>query len=337
MKWRGVSDRLVFPEGEQRVFMLMAKTHLKMEWSQIADAIDVNARSVRDWARERFNISQSAALRLSEISGVKIPVNTKVKVWNDHLRLIGKKGNESILKQYGGDARSLVDEEYRKEKWKEWWNKKGKYVSSIKNQPLDFHAPKLSSELAEFVGIMLGDGGVSKYQLTVTLHRHDDREYGEFVNALIKNLFHVDTSIVRNKHALADSIVVSRVKMVEYAVNQLGLSIGNKVRQQVDIPDWIKKESSYSIACIRGLFDTDGSVFTHRYKVKGKEYRYKKLSFTNFSSPLLLSFYDVLTSVGIHCRLASDHDIRIDSQKDVARYFKIIGSHNPKHLKRYQA
>jgi len=37
--------------------------------------------------------------------------------------------------------------------------------------------------------------------------------------------------------------------------------------------------------------DTDGCVFTHRYKSKGKWYSYKKLYFTSLSKPLLNSFF----------------------------------------------
>ena len=83
--------------------------------------------------------------------------------------------------------------------------------------------------------------------------------------------------------------------------------------------------------------DTDGCVVIHRYKSKGKIYCYKKLSFTSRSLPLLNSVKNILTELKIKNRITKDnYEIRIDAKKDVKRYFDIIGSHNPKHIMRYE-
>ena len=50
-----------------------------------------------------------------------------------------------------------------------------------------FLLPKKLADLSAFlrtlvfIGIVLGDGGVSDYQVTVTLHAVDDKEYGNYV------------------------------------------------------------------------------------------------------------------------------------------------------------
>jgi len=128
--------------------------------------------------------------------------------------------------------------------------------------------------------------------------------------------------------------MISSIDLVDYLI-KMGLKSGNKMKLQVDIPGWIKNNKLYSIACARGLMDTDGCVFTHSYKVNGKNYFYKKLSFTSYSRPMLKSFNDILKSVGMRTRLFHDRDVRIDSIEDVKKYFALIGSHNLKHLKRY--
>lgn len=137
-------------------------------------------------------------------------------------------------------------------------------------------------------------------------------------------------------HSPKDStfdIVVSRVELVRY-LHSLGLPIGNKVKQQFDIPEWIKRNQRFAVACVRGLVDTDGSVFMHNYISKGRQYHYKKLSFTSRSLPLQMSVAKILTDLGMRARV-SGYDVRLDSIADVQKYFSIIGSHNPKHLKRY--
>jgi len=86
---------------------------------------------------------------------------------------------------------------------------------------------------------------------------------------------------------------------------------------------------------MRGLTDTDGCIFTHRYKVNGKFYTYKKLVFTSYSKPLRQSVFNILRGVSLNPRLAQDRDVRLDSIKDMQRYFQLISSHNPKHLNKY--
>lgn len=91
------------------------------------------------------------------------------------------------------------------------------------------------------------------------------------------------------------------------------------------------------IACIRGLVDTDGSVFTHRYRVNGKMYFYKKMCFSSSSPPLIATVHNFLTAEGFYARITRDGKcIRIESVAGAKRYMDIIGPHNEKHLKRYQ-
>lgn len=146
-------------------------------------------------------------------------------------------------------------------------------------EPKNIHKPCRNAKLAEFIGIMMGDGGISKYQIIITFHHIDDLEY--------------------------------------------------------TIPEWIKRDREFAIACLRGLVDTDGCVFTHRYRVKCTSYAYKKLSFTSASEPLQHSVHAILQKFGFHSRI-SGHDVRLDSVEDMKRYFLIVGSHNPKHLRRYK-
>jgi intein/homing endonuclease len=170
----------------------------------------------------------------------------------------------------------------------------------------------------------------------VSLNSIEDADYAKFVTALIKKLFNVPVGIYLDKHDAVIDLAVSRVELVRFCVEKLGLKIGNKVKQQVDIPDWIKKDKQYLIACMRGLIDTDGSVFLHRYEVNGKWYTYPKVSFANYSLPLLRGVFDTLISLGIKPRMSKDRkDVRIESQKDVKLYFDLVGTSNVKDLKKY--
>lgn len=90
------------------------------------------------------------------------------------------------------------DPKYRKKRWHEWWNEEGKYKKHpIINAPAPFNQPPYSLELAEFIGIILGDGSLSKNQLTITLHKFDDKDFISYVKNLIKRLLGVAPSVYR--------------------------------------------------------------------------------------------------------------------------------------------
>lgn len=236
------------------------------------------------------------------------------------------------MKKYGHVG---GDPEKRKAAWRKWWQEKGRFQNHSILQVRPIREPEFSVNLAEMVGILLGDGGISKYQVVVTLNAVTDKEFIVYVAKLFKKLFGVAASIHQVRGTLAMNIVVSRTNLVKFCVEKLGLKIGNKVRQQVDIPDWIKGNKKFEIACVRGLVDTDGSIFTHRYKSNGKYYSYKKFDYTSVSRPLLRSAYEILKSNGLHPRPYRGKSLRIDSIADMKKYFEIFGTSNPKHLKRY--
>lgn len=194
--------------------------------------------------------------------------------------------------------------------------------------------PARSVELAKFIGIMLGDGGIrSKYQLTISFNDKTDREFAEYVTRLIKRLFAVEHIISKRKGSLGADIVVSSASVIDFLLKQ-GLKAGNKVKNQVDIPAWIKSDLEFQKACLRGLVDTDGSLYCHRYKVNNKWYNYLKLDFTSCSKPLLRSAYAIFSNLGIRASLKGVH-ISVSAKAEVNRYLATVGSSNIKFLDRW--
>ena len=329
---KNLKKRAIFLPGEQRRFLLKAMENLNLSWSLFSKKIGAHKRTLNDWKREAYSTPLNVIRKISVVAKVKIPESIEIKEPFWYVNKGAKVGGLAVYKKYG---RIGGDPEYRKKKWYEWWEKKGKHKHHpIINVCIPIKKPKRSEGLAEFVGIVLGDGGISQRQVTITLHYKDDKEYSKFVVNLIKRLFDVPVGIYFRKKDSVVNYIVSRSELVRFCIEKLGLKRGNKIKQQVDIPDWIKKNKVYCIACVRGLVDTDGCIFTHRYKVNGKWYAYKKLSFTSFSEPLRNSVFNILKDNGLNPRLAQGRDVRLDSIGNMQKYFKIFNSHNPKHLKR---
>ena len=84
----------------------------------------------------------------------------------------------------------------------------------------DATLPKKSNRLAEFVGILLGDGSITKNQISITLNRIVDSEFSFYVKHLVDNLFSVKSSVYERKKESVLNIVVSRIKIVKFLVKK---------------------------------------------------------------------------------------------------------------------
>jgi intein/homing endonuclease len=294
---------------------------------QIAVLCKCSERTVRDWCRGKVSCSYKQLKIISKYSSI-IPLSFTLISKAELNRLAGKKGGKAIIKKYG---KVPVAENYRKEKWFKWWQEEG-YSKPLPSPRKEINHPKKSKILAEFIGVMIGDGSISNYQISVTLNSEDDIEYIEHVIGLIKKLFSVEAGVYKKKNAKAVNIVVSRKNLVDSLIG-LGLPKGDKLANEITIPDWIVISPALRRACMRGMFDTDGTVYKHSYKSKGKNYSYTKIGFSSASVPLRKQVAGLLQKDGIAVT-QNGTNLAIESRTGVEVFKKKIGFSNKKHLKR---
>jgi hypothetical protein len=139
---------------------------------------------------------------------------------------------------------------------------------------------------------------------------------------------------MKRRSVNASVIIVTGVNFVEYLM-ELGLKIGNKVKQQVGVPEWIKSDRGFSRACVRGLFDTDGGTFYHRHWVNGHKYCHFGLTFTSSCKPLLSSFKECLELDGIRSYGEKDC-LFVYRVGDIGSFFSIYKTRNLKHVHRFR-
>lgn len=305
----------------------------KISVEQAAKLCGLSARTIRDWRREKFLIQRGAMELLCKKTGIPLPKDFEEK--DDYWYADPHKGAVASIKKYG---RVGGPQDYQKKKWHEWWNNKGKFQNNgciIK--PLPIKKPGFSKNLAEFTGIILGDGGITKGQVIVYTNMITDKEHGYFVSRLMQKLFGVKPSVHFLKESTLMRVSVSRMKLVTFCNEKLGLKTGNKFKLQVDIPDWIKGNLEFEKACVRGLIDTDGSLFHECHTIKGKKYCYPRLSFVTASMPLRNSVVHILQKFKLNPKVrgANQRYVQIEEKEKIEEYFKIIGTSNTKHLKRY--
>ncbi|HUS60272.1 MAG TPA: LAGLIDADG family homing endonuclease [Nevskiaceae bacterium] len=324
--------RLKFLPGKQRDFLLQVAEKSGLPTDELARLAGVVPRSYRDWKREKLTMSCKGAEIFCERFNLVLPEGKGKMItrWKEARRRASQKGGHSRYKKYG-DFGTL-----------EGRRKGGRTALNILRKrgiipwPKEFKFPSdFSDQLAEFVGILLGDGGLTPGQVCITLNSVADKDYVPFVIFLGKHLFGEEPRVSKRSDSKALMICYSGVALVKYLI-KIGLKTGNKVKQQVDVPGWIKLSKEYRVACLRGLMDTDGGVFLHRYRVGGKLYTYKKICFSNRSIPLLYFAAKVMGELGLSPKVidkVENKKVWLYNKDEVEQYLKLVGTHNPRLLK----
>lgn len=303
--------RVLLPKEIQRKLLFDVKSNFNYTWKQLAIYLGVSERSLENWYRcERLLPDDIYKILLCNSSLIIDNVKFLADNWG---RIKG--GNKSFLK-HGS-----------------FWTVEGSKKGGI-NSSKKFPLPKYSENLAELIGIMLGDGGISRSQISITLGYSTDYMYVPYIKQLIKELFATDISISYPPDKDVIKIRVSGVNLVRNLCN-LGLVQGDKIRQQIDIPSWIFKKESYMKSCVRGLIDTDGCVHRKTRREKnGFEYRSVGITFCSASKPLRESLMKIFSILCFKIAI-SNRIIYLCGKEQIYRYVKEIGFSNPKHLSRY--
>jgi len=196
-------------------------------------------------------------------------------------------------------------------------------------------------ELAELVGIILGDGSLyfnkkhKVYQFVITGHLQNDRKYfEEFVLPLLERNFGKKFKIIFDRK-MNGIRIRSQFKSIIRDIVELGIPIGNKLKNNVAIPNWIFFDKRFLKVCIRGLIDTDGFVAP----ITGRNYSY--IWFSSNIIALRKSFSRAMNILGFKTskwsqRIDSAPQIFIGSKYMIEKYFKEIGFNNPYHKIRFR-
>ncbi len=170
-----------------------------------------------------------------------------------------------------------------------------------KNGKTPYIALEKNELTAEFLAIMEGDGSLKSNGLdtTITLNGIDEPRYVKYVKEkILDRLFIINPfKLISIKNSKAVRFK-NGATSVHYAIKEIGkgflktgLVPGDKVKNKIDITDWIYISSNYMIKTIKGLFDTDGYISV--------KYGSFILGFSNSSKPLVQDFYDICRKLGI--------------------------------------
>jgi len=288
--------RLLFKEGKQRELLKKEKENLSLTWNEFAEHLKMKYGKLITFFREERLIDTETF--------------NKLDLKNDYKKYIIERKSKHWGQSKGG-------------------NNSSEGLSKVIN------IPKKEKALAEFWGLMLGDGCVQKikgyklgvYRIDIAGHSKDDREYLlQFVRPLIEELFKTNTRIYESKRSNCIHLIVDSKKLVDF-LEANEFKSGNKIVNQVTIPGWIKKNPIFLAVCLRGLYDTDGSF----YRLTNQNSH--QVSFVNKNQRLLKDVREGLISLGLKpSKIICNKSIVITRKSEIEKFYKLIGFSNSKHL-----
>lgn len=149
-----------------------------------------------------------------------------------------------------------------------------------------------SANSAYVVGVAIGDGNLSNpNRRAVRLRITCDNKYPALRDRIVQSVQELfpenKVSLVFRKQNCTDISCYSN--KWEHLLGWNALD-GSKYRQRVRVPEWIIHNREYSLKCLQGLFETDGSV----YKDRGYTYA----NFTTITPGLALDAQIMIRKIG---------------------------------------
>ncbi len=217
------------------------------------------------------------------------------------------------------------------------------FVNMIKDANLP---QKLNARLAEEVGIHIGDGSLNVYdgRYLYSLRGHlidDERYYIEFIPELYKEVYGVDVNIRKWPDVIGFQL--GSVRIGHFKHDTLGLPLGSKAN--ISIPHKILNHRKFSIACLRGIFDTDGCL---SFEKKSRKYPYYPRIIFSTTSEHLNKQLIFLLEKELKFNLSSwkqtynnkkwndIHRTCIRGERNLKKWFKLVRSNNPKNIFKYE-
>lgn len=218
---------------------------------------------------------------------------------------------------------------------------------SASDKMRNLRIPLVSEDLAELVGIHIGDGHLgsridrNEFLFQITGHSINDKEYYEgFVIPLIKGLFNIEPRKRFKKSERTLEIRVFSKGVFNFLVRTFDLPIGKK--KDIRIPRAFFASDALLKACLRGIIDTDfflsldkkhmflGACFGEKSLVEDTAEALQQLGIST------KTYYDrgyTDTRTGKYYNM---HKIRISTQKGIDSWHRLIGSHHPIIISRYK-
>lgn len=194
---------------------------------------------------------------------------------------------------------------------------------------------KFDHNLAEFVGIMLGDGYLSfpkQPRIKIAFNSVVDRDYFNLVYQLLSDLFKTKVIKEHRRNENTSNLYMFNRGVIRFIINDVGL-VPSPKWNRAEIPQWVFKEN-LETSVVRGYFDTDGSVII----TNNNGIVYPRLEMKISPSPMQNQFVAILQKYefkfGAYPIGKGKVRIQLNGKKELEKWNRIIGFNNPKHQRK---
>jgi hypothetical protein len=308
--------RIKFKQGKQREFIEEVKTNLNSPTLKnlIFYNPNLSYSALKNYYREKNLMSLSIIKEFCELSRIRfesLNITYLSPSWGQVKG--GKKGIQTTTKRYPKKIKV--------------WRLLG--MSNVKRNTKEIKNPPLEEGLAELIGVYLGDGTLTKYFMSITGDYRYDLFYFNYLSNLIYKLFGIYPTIRREKLTNSVYLIIFSKNFCSFFKDKYNLPYGNKIKNKSKIPIEIIRNKNLSVACLRGLIDTDGCVSR-----RGRNGSQFCLQFTSHNKDLL----NQVDSIGKELKIftyRTGNNVGTNKWSNIIKYFNLVGSSNPKHIIRF--
>lgn len=207
----------------------------------------------------------------------------------------------------------------------------------MKSKKIDLNT-QLTEELCEFIGAFIGDGFTNKYgHVSMTQIAGDKRydlEYHHYLGSIIEKLFGIQPRIYTKQRTNELRTNFYSRALFLLLVKRFSFPKGKKAKT-VLIPEEVisSKDPRVIAAVLRGIFDTDGSIYFDYRKIYKKKYPRIDLHIKN--SNLVKQIGEQLKHLDINFSIVEGGSrLQINGSRNVGRYIDLIGFSNQRHTKK---
>ena len=189
--------------------------------------------------------------------------------------------------------------------------------------------------LAELIGISLGDGHLRQRMFAIFGNKSEDTVYLiHHVNPLMKRVLGLTPRLQVSRPS--ENCLVLYSTAASRGLHAAGLPYGNKIVNHARIPAWIFRRKAFLVACLRGLFDTDGSVYGFRRKPPARGSK-AIISFEFGKGSLLAkNAFRALRQLGFSPRMMPNrNECRLAVNADIVRFMNEVRPVNGKHRSQF--
>ena len=195
------------------------------------------------------------------------------------------------------------------------WREKMRVIGKIKSvySPLE-----KNGDLAELIGVVLGDGHICIYPRSEELRLISNsnnpgfiQRYSQFIEKIFKKQPYIIPSRFTNS---------TKIGFYEkFISNRIGIPSGARKNLEISVPKWIFKNKQYIIRYLRGLYEAEGSHCIH---LPTSTY---KLFFSNRNQSMLDNVFMLLLNLGFHPHISKNHySVQLSRKEEVLRAIELI-------------